>query len=239
MGTVCTCLDGDGGAVVELKDAADAVASVPSEAADGQSKSNGSGRGQKTIFLDTMMEKRPLKGALSDPADREEFKQLFDKLDNDGSGNVDTEEFAKALAANADLVNKFMGIATIDEIRDAFKRIDKDHNSTVSFDEFVYAAEIFSIAAQTGDILKTEDGKSVFKELFDKIDKNGDGKITYQEFMRAMSANGLAMQEMLGVQKGREETLRQAFDRYDLDKNQVITWDEFQTVAAKFLDGDD
>lgn len=239
MGAVCTCLDGDGGAVVELKDAADAVASAPSE--DGQRYSIAVKRkGDKTVFLDAMLQKHLLKGTLSDPAAREEFKQLFDKLDHDGSGNVDTEEFAEALAANGEMVHKFMGIASIDEIRNAFKRIDKDHNSTISFEEFVYASEIFSMSAQSGDSLSTEEGKQFVKDLFNKIDKNkGDGKITYQEFMRAMTANGLAMQELLGVQKLREETLRQAFDRFDLDKNQVITWDEFLKAAVKHLNGED
>eukprot|EP00930_Biecheleria_cincta_P092485 TRINITY_DN8241_c0_g1_i2.p1 TRINITY_DN8241_c0_g1~~TRINITY_DN8241_c0_g1_i2.p1 ORF type:complete len:236 (-),score=61.35 TRINITY_DN8241_c0_g1_i2:84-791(-) len=235
MGTVCSCVDGDSGAVVEVKEAADAIAAVSKEAQAGTKRKQ---KGHKTMYLDCLVQTTQLAGALREPENREAFKQLFDKLDTDKSGVVDAEEFAQSLYENASMVQKFMGKATIDQIRGAFKRIDKDHSSTISFEEFVYAAEVFAIAAQAGNALATEAGRMAFKALFDKIDKGKDGKITYQEFSRGMCANSLAMQELLGVQKLKEETLREAFNRYDLDGDQLITWDEFESQAKAFLDGD-
>eukprot|EP00930_Biecheleria_cincta_P009660 TRINITY_DN11145_c0_g1_i2.p1 TRINITY_DN11145_c0_g1~~TRINITY_DN11145_c0_g1_i2.p1 ORF type:complete len:253 (-),score=63.21 TRINITY_DN11145_c0_g1_i2:71-796(-) len=241
MGAICSCVDGDSGAVVEVKDVADVVAAVPGEAVAPAAEKNRNQRGQgkKTIFLDSLVQSRKLAGALSVPENREEFKQLFDRLDKDQNGAVDAEEFAQSLYGNSAALDKFMGKATLEQIRSAFRRIDKDHNSTVSFDEFVNAAEVFSIAAQTGEAMATDEGRSAFEALFKRIDKQGDGKITYQEFVRGMCANGLAMQELLGVQKMREETLREAFNRYDLDGNQMITWDEFEKQALAFLSGAD
>eukprot|EP00930_Biecheleria_cincta_P090069 TRINITY_DN79409_c0_g1_i1.p1 TRINITY_DN79409_c0_g1~~TRINITY_DN79409_c0_g1_i1.p1 ORF type:complete len:247 (+),score=62.49 TRINITY_DN79409_c0_g1_i1:38-778(+) len=235
MGTVCSCVEDDGGAVVELK-TGDETPPVGKTLLETPAAPQASKPGRKSMVLEHISKTRGLAGALATAEGQREFKALFDRLDKDADGFVSLEEWVALLYKEERVVKRFLGDASIQEIREAFRQIDKDHNGTVNFEELVRASEVFTVSAKTGAALQTEEGRKFFCNLFNQLDNGKDGQITYQEFVRAMCKHGLEMQKLLGVQKLSQETLRQAFERIDKDGSQVITWDEFMASAITHLD---
>ena len=58
-----------------------------------------------------------------------ELQTQFAKIDKDGSGSIDYEEFSRLLRS--------MGLSRVDEIaRHAFESMDKNGDSEIDFDEF-------------------------------------------------------------------------------------------------------
>eukprot|EP00931_Biecheleriopsis_adriatica_P102457 TRINITY_DN7742_c0_g1_i3.p1 TRINITY_DN7742_c0_g1~~TRINITY_DN7742_c0_g1_i3.p1 ORF type:complete len:303 (-),score=41.80 TRINITY_DN7742_c0_g1_i3:57-896(-) len=197
-------------------------------------KSSRESTARTKMFIE-MSKTRKLAGALATPEGQTQFKELFDSLDQDHSGRVEVSEWIKLLHAD-EKAQKFFGSASVKELKKSFKRIDKDHNNALSFAELVHAAEVFHMAAQTGNALQTEEGRAYIRNMFDQFDKDKNGQITYQEFVRAMCGNSLAMTKLLGVQHVNQETLREAFARIDKGHSHYITVDEFVNHAAGFLD---
>eukprot|EP00931_Biecheleriopsis_adriatica_P102456 TRINITY_DN7742_c0_g1_i2.p1 TRINITY_DN7742_c0_g1~~TRINITY_DN7742_c0_g1_i2.p1 ORF type:complete len:278 (-),score=49.76 TRINITY_DN7742_c0_g1_i2:57-890(-) len=189
----------------------------------------------RTKMFNEMSKTRKLAGALATPEGQTQFKELFDSLDQDRSGRVEVSEWINLLHAD-EKSQKFFGTVSVKELQESFKRIDKDHNNALSFAELVHAAEVFHMAAQTGNALQTEEGRAYIRNMFDQFDKDKNGQITYQEFVRAMCGNSLAMTKLLGVQHVNQETLREAFARIDKGHSHYITVDEFVNHAAGFLD---
>jgi Ca2+-binding EF-hand superfamily protein len=75
-------------------------------------------------FLEAEVKESALTGALED-----DLKQLFSKIDSDGSGYIETEEFITCL-------NLLGFIVTPEVIMMEFGNVDKDDNRKIDFDEF-------------------------------------------------------------------------------------------------------
>lgn len=82
---------------------------------------------------------------LADAVERDEgraaLKALYESLDADGDGKLTAEEWAHGLTANAEVLAKWFGDATVaDDHLEAFAALDEDGNGSLSWDEFLAGA---------------------------------------------------------------------------------------------------
>jgi len=121
-----------------------------------------------------------------------DLNQLFHMIDGDGSGEVDLEEFSKAMAKFA--AHKPVAESAEDDSDDdsdddddkaskAFKQIDKDNSGFMSFKEFEDAVR------QSPDARHKlrEMGFTDLNQLFHMIDGDGSGEVDLEEFSKAMA----------------------------------------------------
>ena len=70
------------------------------------------------------------------------LRALFDALDVDGNGHVDSKEWGRAVAKHAELMAEQLGSqlggqeSALKAIGQAFKKIDTDRSGTITWDEF-------------------------------------------------------------------------------------------------------
>jgi len=69
------------------------------------------------------------------------LKELFDSMDKNSDGAVDSKEWGRKVGSNKEVLAKFFGGATPAEIGQAFKRIDTNKDGVLSWEEFVAAAD--------------------------------------------------------------------------------------------------
>jgi serine/threonine-protein phosphatase 2B regulatory subunit len=132
----------------------------------------------------------------------------FKKLDTDGSGDIDRNEFKAipSLASNP-LIDRVLSI------------FDADGNGTVSFQEFVRALSIFSPDTPT-------ENKQRF--LFALYDADNDGKISNRDLYRVL-------QIMVGSNLS-DTQLQQIVDKTfieaDLNRDGYLDFAEFQKILG-------
>jgi calmodulin len=103
----------------------------------------------------------------------EELDHLMQRIDTDGNGTVDFEEFA---AVMADKVDDEHTNEELRELRSAFELFDADGSGRLDCGELQRALKILGVD------LSTEE--TAF--LMAQIDSDGDGDITFEEFMEYM-----------------------------------------------------
>ena len=152
----------------------------------------------------------------------------FEKMDADGSGELDVEEFKAALLA--------MGLGMSDEEMGLVMReIDTDGGGTVSIDEFVdRMKQIDSRMAEGGtgtvhevldrifDFINTTKFRII--DMFNKIDIDGNGELDAVEFYACMKELGLDLSE------GEVQLIMEVLDS---DGGGSIGIDEFMTEMQK------
>ena len=98
------------------------------------------------------------------------------------------------------------------KIKEIFRTMSKDHSTfKIDIDMFVKCLTENNIA--TADEAK---------DIFYSIDNDKNGSIEYQELVRALSDK----EKLLS-----EKNLKEAFDFFDVDKSETITWDEIARVV--------
>jgi Ca2+-binding EF-hand superfamily protein len=104
----------------------------------------------------------------------------FDKLDQDGSGEIEIAELTRALDGNSHL-----GAAI-----SAFKALDVDQNGTINFPEFLRAlfplastASILSMAIEVKSIEMTKRDMTVLQREFEWLDADFDGRVFFPDFL--------------------------------------------------------
>jgi len=75
--------------------------------------------------------------------------------------------------------------------------------------------------------VKTPEGKSELKALFEKLDTYGDGKVSSKEWGHAVFTNKDLLSKYFGGQTINE--IGKQFRRLDLDQSNYLTWDEFES----------
>lgn len=135
-----------------------------------------------------------------------EYKQAFEVMDKDGSGNIDADELVqlfkqlgrnpskeqlKAMIAKADLdgdgeisFNEFCSMmskrdkfVTFEtELKDAFAVFDKDGDGSITAQELL----------QTMKDLGENIGDDEIELMINEADMNGDGEMDFNEFVRIM-----------------------------------------------------
>lgn len=105
-----------------------------------------------------------------------------------------------------------------EECRKAFKKIDINKDNRLSWTELRKASILLGMP------LTDKQAKKIIKE----VDRNGDGFIDYKEFEKIMSKNT----KPILLIDCEDEVLRNAFDRFDVDKNGKITKEELVQVLS-------
>lgn len=96
---------------------------------------------------------------------------MFNKVDADGSGEIDYSEFVVATMNDKALLSS-------DKLQTAFKMFDKDGGGTISNDEI---KQILSFGQNLDE--------KVINDIIQQVDANGDGEISFDEFAEMMKKN--------------------------------------------------
>ena len=157
------------------------------------------------------------------------IRQVFDDIDEDGSGFLDRHEFQSALEA--------LGVYLSRRVFDRLMRvIDVDHSGTVDYDEFIAlvyddndtllqvlrSKVLARYASELDD--KGEAAHAVSRELkvvFTKLSETGtvEGELHVDGFTKALEALGVELSPHL---------LEQLLSIFDSDGSGTIDFDEFQ-----------
>ena len=105
--------------------------------------------------------------ALGQQPTKEDLDDLVAKVDEDGSGVIELEEFFVLM----ELLLKEQD--TPEGLEQAFKAFDIDGDS------FITSDELRVIMCSMGEKLSTEEADEIIR----RTDKNGDGKLVYEEFV--------------------------------------------------------
>lgn len=103
----------------------------------------------------------------------------------------------------------------IEEAKRVFDRYDKNGDGKISSQELREAMD--SIGPEATSSREAD-------RMISEIDKDGDGHIDFDEFLEFFGG---------GPSDGGDESLRDAFDYYDLDRNGLISATELHSVLRK------
>jgi Ca2+-binding EF-hand superfamily protein len=158
--------------------------------------------------------------------DQEELRQLFDRYDKNGKGNISYYEFIKHLLPD-DFVSiddmkglgGLPGQSKFDRSKAVLQKAAKraEQNSRMSH---LGLGSHSDIEAMLRDKIngKTKAGGSMLFRTFRKFDVNKDGVIDFPEFKNIMTKWNLNLDD---------KTLKQLFKRYDKEGNNHIKYYEF------------
>ncbi|KAK4419730.1 Calmodulin-like protein 3 [Sesamum alatum] len=110
-----------------------------------------------------------------------ELKQMIDKIDVNGDGFVDEEEFGElcqAIMADENRGNDE------EDMREAFNVFDQNGDGFITVEEL--RAVLSSLGLKQGRTI--EDCKRMIKN----VDVDGDGKVNFAEFVQMMKGGGFA-----------------------------------------------
>ena len=96
---------------------------------------------------------------------------MFDKVDTDGSGEIEYSEFVVATLNEKNLLSN-------NKLQTAFKMFDKDGGGSISIEEI---KQVLSFGQNLDE--------NVIQQIIHQVDANGDGEISYEEFAQMMLQN--------------------------------------------------
>nr|CAD7393960.1 unnamed protein product [Timema cristinae] len=161
------------------------------------------------------------------------IKDIINEVDADGSGELEFDEFVT-------LAGRFLieedAEAMQQELKEAFRLYDKEGDGYIT-------------TAVLREILKELDDKLTKEELdmmIEEIDTDGSGTVDFDVLKRAFDAfdhekKGCISTDMVGTilnllgQQLEPETLKEIIDEVDADGSGELEFDEFVTLAGRFL----
>merc|ERR1711904_698278 len=105
----------------------------------------------------------------------DELRKMIGDVDDDGSGQIEFEEFLKMMAI------KILNKNPEEEMLKAFAMYDDDETGKITF------KNLKRVATELGERLSNEE----LQEMIDEADRDGDGEINEDEFLRIMKKTGL------------------------------------------------
>merc|ERR1719494_1405209 len=102
----------------------------------------------------------------------EQFFKMFQKIDEDGDGRINYNEFL-TLGNKNKMIDTDTDTDSGEEAAQTFHLFDMDHNG------FISAPELRQVIRNLDSTLTDEQ----FFKMFQKIDEDGDGRINYNEFL--------------------------------------------------------
>jgi alpha-tubulin suppressor-like RCC1 family protein/Ca2+-binding EF-hand superfamily protein len=146
-------------------------------------------------------------------------KEIFDEFDSDGSGEIDQEEFLRALPKMGIYISKARAIKY-------FRTMDLDRSEAIGFDEL--QAILIVCDPQNGNTCGFQPNacKTPY-DAFAYTDVNKNGDLDEDEFSLAL--------EYLDIRIA-EGTIERMFRKYDLDNSGSIEYPEFRAIWLRFCD---
>ncbi|VDK59634.1 unnamed protein product [Anisakis simplex] len=141
----------------------------------------------------------------------DEFKQLFEMFDTDGSGAIGNEELKKAMIK--------IGLQANDqEIDNLIREIDEDGNGEIDFAEFCTCMK------KSQKLVKSTN-EEIVRQCFEVFDQDGNGIITGSEFKYIAKEIGGFDEELADL----------IFNEVDISSNGHLTADQFATIVDDYL----
>lgn len=166
-------------------------------------------------------------------------KAVFDELDKDKSGTIDSKELEAALQKTS----KQNGLPPPSkaDIADAVKLFDKNKDGTIQFKEFVEVTrESYRKAMKASSEKKVEGAKISIEErifqtyvsaTYDIVDKDKNGVLTVADLTKSL--------EQFAVQAGRpapqKAQVQKLLEKYDANKDQKIDTKEFSKLVTELF----
>merc|ERR1719326_1287094 len=104
----------------------------------------------------------------------EEFKEAFAVFDEDGSGQIEFEEFLRLMAS------KINEGDTVEEMREAFLVFDRDRSGSVT------ASELKHVMNNFGETVTDEEVEAMIQQA----DEDGDGELSFEDFYHFIQSKG-------------------------------------------------
>ena len=167
--------------------------------------------------------------------DDSEFREIFHRVDVDGSGTVDKVELEEVADELGERLSSVFSSRQLDE---AFEEMSPDEDGEVSFASFRHwwlrrrqereEPEIsfgaFSVWYWNRIAAEQEAEESRIRDLFQRIDADGSGQLDKSEVERLAAELGEKLTSF-----GRSGDLDDAFAEMDPDGSEAVTLDEFRT----------
>eukprot|EP00746_Dinoflagellata_sp_MGD_P005558 gnl/MRDRNA2_/MRDRNA2_110783_c0_seq1.p1 gnl/MRDRNA2_/MRDRNA2_110783_c0~~gnl/MRDRNA2_/MRDRNA2_110783_c0_seq1.p1 ORF type:complete len:920 (+),score=242.14 gnl/MRDRNA2_/MRDRNA2_110783_c0_seq1:99-2858(+) len=156
----------------------------------------------------------------------QKIKESFDKVDEDGSGEIEFLEFKQ-------LMDDMHGNLTVDKIRKLFTVFDKDGSGALTCEEF---QRILFPESNIGGPSPEEEAAMLLEKIrlgiqkkgtsseklrmiFNQLDRDGSGELEFEEFGKLIEMVHSAIPE---------EKLQHLFGMFDKDHQGSIDFDEFK-----------
>ena len=191
-----------------------------------------------------------------------EVQELFDEIDEDGSGFLDKDEVRELLAK--------LGMDTDPEKLDSvFFEMDNDHQGEVELQEFMWWWKKAGKGLRQ-QMTKLKDEMNEVKEIFDEIDTDASGELHRDEVQSLLTMLGVKLnieemdstmkdldadgsgevnfteffnwwkdddtQEKMGPAKARMAAVKEKFDELDADLSGELSIEEIRMLAENILE---
>ena len=144
------------------------------------------------------------------------LRELFNKMDRDGSGYIDAKDYRRVLR----------GYATNQDIRARILNMDDDLDGQVSFEEFSKAMNT-AVVEEPSDLpspsFRNEDGSWNWFAIFSHFDEDGSGALSLRELRTFVEG------EDFGVSKKFWISLVEGMDR---NADMSISYHEFMSYLS-------
>ena len=146
-----------------------------------------------------------------------EAAKLFVKMDMNEDGKIERDELVEGIVMYLKLPRKQVE----KEVDVVFRNIDTNHNGYIEAEEFIRAA------IDKESLLK----KDYLKFAFDFFDKDNSGKLVVNEVLKRFMESSKHEKEMKVIEK----EIRKQLDQIDLNKDGVISFNEFCTMMHNII----
>ncbi|CAD5207897.1 unnamed protein product [Bursaphelenchus okinawaensis] len=141
----------------------------------------------------------------------DEYRQLFDMFDADGSGAIGNEELKEAILSLGQNISDH-------EIEALIKEVDEDGNGEIDFDEFCRCMRM----SQKRSLASNEE---FVKQCFSVFDQDGNGVITKNEFKYiAKEIGGFS-----------DDLAEHIFQELDVSSNGHLSADQFAAIVEDYM----
>eukprot|EP00946_MAST-07B_sp_MAST-7B-sp1_P000763 g763.t1 len=154
------------------------------------------------------------------PAD-EDYRKFFDRFDTDHSGEIDEDEFARAL--------RKLGFRLTSRQSDRLVNVYGSSSGRLKYYDFLRLLEpgnprdrVDKLVRQMSDVIRDE--RADLLAVFRRFDRDRRGYLSRRDFARGM--------EDLGIFKLSESDIRRVMDRFDKDGDGRIDYREFERTLS-------